>query len=163
MEFKDQILTLLDDLGISYRWEDHPAVFTVTESISHLQDKQPTKNLVLKDNTGSSVMVVMDGIARLDTKKIASEIGMKKLSFAKPEFLLETLGVTPGSVSVFGLLKESAKNMHVVLDSNILGSNEVGFHPNDNTASIFISGDSLEKIVTACGHTPHILDLSDQL
>ena len=161
VEFKDRVLSLLDELGIVYRWVDHPAVFTVSESMNQLEGKRPTKNLVLQDKTGRCVMVVMDGITRLDAKKISAELGVKKLTFAKPEMLMETLGVTPGSVSIFGLLNDSAKEMDVVLDSNILGPDEIGFHPNDNTASILIPGNSLEKIVVACGHTPHIMDLSN--
>ena len=161
MEFKDKVLNLLAELEIEYNWVDHPAVFTVSESMEHMDDKCPTKNLVLYDKVGRYIMVVMHGLTRLNTKKIATLLETKSLSFAKPEMLMEKLGVTPGSVSVFGLLNENAKEMEVVLDSNILGTDQIGFHPNDNTASIFFSGESLEKIVVACGHRPHIVDLSE--
>ncbi|MFN8015444.1 MAG: prolyl-tRNA synthetase associated domain-containing protein [Acidimicrobiia bacterium] len=158
---KETILHLLDNLGIKYRWEDHEAVFTVKESLALLDKQLPTKNLVLQDKTGRTIMVIMHGITRLDTKLISQELNTKKLNFAKPDVLMEKLGVTPGSVSVFGLLNDNNNDIEVILDSNILSDKEVGFHPNDNTASIFFKGSELKKIIEATGHDAIVMNLGN--
>lgn len=157
---KDKILCLLDELNIDYRYEEHEAVFTVEESLALLDKQLPTKSLLLQDKTQRTIMVIMHGLERLDTKSLALKLSTKKLNFAKPEILMKTLGVAPGSVSVFGLLRDEAHDIEVVLDSNIVIDEKVSFHPNDNTASIFFRGTELKRIVEATGHKPIIMDLS---
>jgi Ala-tRNA(Pro) deacylase len=161
MEDKQSILELLDELKIPYHWIEHPAVFTVAESSEHLTDKRPIKCLLLQEKgAGRKVLVIMAGEKRLDTKLIARELDTRKLQFADPGVLLSTMGVTPGAVSVFGLIHSDPADLEVVLDMYLLAESELGFHPNDNTATVFIPGGATTQIIEKLGHRYHVMDLT---
>lgn len=157
---KKNIIKLLDDLDIKYHWVDHPPVFTVAESLETI-DKTPIKNLLLQEkNHGRKILVVMAGDERLDAKLIREKLGTKKLQFANEQTLSETFGVKPGAVSVFGLLHEGAKGVEVVLDERVVHrGRELGFHPNDNTSTIFFSASQLEPIIKKLGHKYTLMKL----
>jgi Ala-tRNA(Pro) deacylase len=126
----------------------------------YIEDKMPIKNLLLYEKgSGRCILVIMAGNERLDTKLVTNRLGAKKLQFADKSTLKRTLGVEPGSVSVFGLLHEGASNVEVVLDERILKENELGFHPNDNTATLFIPGPALERIMQATGQKYQLIKL----
>ena len=155
-----EIVKLLTAIAIPYRRVEHPAVFTVEESKLHLEDKTPVKNLLLSEEKGDRlVLVIMSGDERLDTKTLANTLGCKKLQFAKSDVLLETLGVTPGSVSVFSVLNDTANKVEVVIDEKLVGEQEIGFHPNDNTITYFIPGHSIKTVLEIMNHTPRIMPL----
>jgi len=157
---KHKVLALLDELNIKYRWLAHPAVYTVAESMQYIKGKTPIKNLLLQEkNNGRKILVIMAGNERLDTKLIASKLGTKKLQFAGPETLEHTLGVAPGAVSVFGLLYDGSANVEVVIDNQLLKEKELGFHPNDNIATLFIPGAALVQIIQRTGHKYEALKL----
>ncbi len=145
---KEQIIELLEDLHIDYRWLDHAPVFTVTESLGLIEDKKPIKNLLLKDKGGRQFLVIMAGNERLNLKLLATQLDARKLQFADSDNLYETLGVQPGAVSVFGLLHPKSVDVKVVLDQAILQDDqEIGFHPNNNTATIFFKTRELKTII----------------
>lgn len=147
------IQNILDSLEIPYRVLLHPAVFTVEESTQHLSDKIPVKNLVLYEEKGTRVfLVIMAGLKRLDTKRLASALTAKKLRFASADMLLAVLGVTPGSVSLFNLYHSGSNNIEVVFDQELLDADELGFHPGANTATVFIPSASVETILKHTGH-----------
>lgn len=146
---KQSIIDLLDNLSVAYEVVQHEPVFTVSDTARVLPDKAPVKNLFLKDNHGDRLfLVVMNGLVRLDMKQLASDIGVKKLSFGNEPLLQKTLQATPGSVSLFGLLCDTENSVELIIDETIKNEERVGFHPNINTETIFISGESLEKITT---------------
>jgi Ala-tRNA(Pro) deacylase len=148
------IVQILDDLSVAYRVVHHQAVFTVAESSSVLAEKRAVKNLLVKEKgNGRKVLVVMDGHARLDLAALAEVLGTKKLSFASSDTLMRTLGVTPGSVSLFSLFYEGSSDVEVVIDESLLAEAELGFHPNDNTTTIFVPGAAVAQIVECANHT----------
>lgn len=139
------ILASLRELGINYRLLEHSPVFTVEESTAHLPNLYPVKNLLLYEEKGPRrVLVIMKGDDRLDTKQLAVDVGLKKLRFAKPEMLAEVLGVKPGSVSLFSVLSNTDPDLMVVLDNRLRHQAEIGFHPNDNSKTIVISGRDID-------------------
>ncbi|MBL8159081.1 prolyl-tRNA synthetase associated domain-containing protein [Candidatus Saccharibacteria bacterium] len=148
---KSRVLSLLDELAVPYRWVDHPAVFTVAESQAVLDEHLPVKNLLLCEQNGPRrILVVMAGERRLDLKALRGQLDSKKLQFAKPELLLASLGVTPGSVSLFSLLHEGAGEVELVVDERlVVHEGEVGFHPSDNTATIFFPAAKLRRVAEA--------------
>lgn len=158
---KSKIFNLLDDLGIKYEYLEHEPVFTVAESEQVIKDKTPVKNLVLMDEkTNELYMVICRGEIRLDLKNLANSIGTNRLVFAKPEVLKAKLGVTPGSVSIFSLLNNHHNDVTVLIDKEILTAKRLGFHPNDNTASIFIDGEDLEKILKNTKNSYKYIDIA---
>jgi Ala-tRNA(Pro) deacylase len=159
---KDEIFELLKELDIPYRYIEHKAVFTVEEAMGEIADKRPIKNLLLKEDKGERlVLVIMDGEQKLDAKSLAKTLGIKKLQFAKPEVLKKTFGVEPGAVSLFGILHDTAKRVEVVVDETLVIEPEIGFHPNENTSTIFVPGIAIEKIIQKTGHSYRIMKLYD--
>lgn len=113
---------------------------------------KPVKNLLLQDKGGQKYLVVMAGNERLDLKALKETLGARKLQFASDETLFGTFGVKPGAVSVFGMLHPGASNVKVVVDEALLADNdEISFHPNDNTASVFFAADKLEAVLQKIG------------
>lgn len=140
-----EIEKILTTIGIDYAVIQHPAVFTVAESMEHLPDAFPVKNLLLIEEKGERcVFVIMKGDERLNTKHLQQELDCKKLQFAKPGILMDRLGVEPGSASLFSLAHDGSAGVEVVIDKQLIDQKEVGFHPSINTQTIIIAGSDIE-------------------
>src|SRR6478609_7301336 len=132
----------LHELGIDYTRHEHPPVATVEEAEAHWAgiDATHCKNLFLRNQKGSRhYLVVLTASKRADLKAVADQIGDGKLSFASPERLMTHLGLTPGSVSPFGLIHDHAHAVRVVLDRDLGSSGRLAFHPNINTRTFTIA------------------------
>ena len=144
----------LDRLGIRYEVYEHPPVFTAGEAAEHWKDipAAAVKNLFLRNKKGDRHYLVVLGIAKqADLRRLVKIVGDDRLSFGSPERLMKHLGVTPGSVSPFGLLHDRAGAVTVVVDSDLRAAERLIFHPNDNTASLTISGPDLVRFLDAHG------------
>ena len=156
------VIEFLKRHKFDYRVVEHRAVFTVEESAGVLEEKVPTKCLLLKDiKSAKEFMVVMRGAKRLDMKLLAERLQAKKLQFVKPERVEELAGVKPGSVSVFGLLHEGAVGLTVVLDSVLFEEPELGFHPNVNTATVFMKTADVLRAINKMGFRPVMISLEE--
>ncbi len=148
----DKVLKFLDQLNIPYHNYEHPAVFTVAQS-TQLKTDIPgasTKNLFLRNQKKTSYyLVLILAEKRADLKFLAHNLHEDKLSFASPEDLKKILGLTPGSVSVFGLINCQDQNLKVVVDNDFWQYDQIGFHPNDNRATVVISTDDLKKFLAS--------------
>ena len=145
----------LAELGIAYRRFEHPPVATVEAAERHWTDIDAThcKNLFLRNQKGDRhYLVVLLASKRADLRALAVQIGDGKLSFASPERLRTHLGLTPGSVSPFGLINDVRHGVRVVLDRDVAGAERVGFHPNINTATLTISGADFRRFLEACAN-----------
>jgi Ala-tRNA(Pro) deacylase len=157
------LFAFLDTLDIDVRTKSHPPLFTVADSQSLRGeiDGGHTKNLFLKDKKGSYFLVTVHEDAEVDLKQIHHLIGASgRVSFGKPEALMELLGVVPGSVTVFGLINDGAGEVKVVLDSALMQNEIINAHPLTNEATTTIARDDLLKFVAATGHEPMILKVS---
>ena len=155
------LIKYLDNLGIKYKIHEHAAVFTVEES-KKLENKLPniayTKNLFLKDEAEKFYLVCVQADKRLNLKALKENLGAKKkLSFGTAYQLKEKLNLTPGAVSIFGMIY--AKDVILVIDEEIWRAEKVGFHPNINTATLELTHENLEKFVNSLKSRPLILDL----
>jgi Ala-tRNA(Pro) deacylase len=147
---KRPVFEALDRLGITYDTYEHPAVFTSEDADLHWSGigGTPVKNLFLRNKKGDREYLVILGIAkRADLKELVKIIGDDRFSFGSAERLMHTLGLTPGSVSPFGLLKENSQKVQVVVDADLRGAERLIFHPNINTASVTISFADLERFL----------------
>src|SRR5439155_15937397 len=111
-----------DDLGISLGRHEHPPVATVEEAEQHWAgiDATHCKNLFLRNQKGTRhYLVILKHTKKADLRAVADQIGDGKLSFASPERLMAHLGLTPGSVSPFGLIHERDRRVRVVSDSDL--------------------------------------------
>lgn len=159
----DDLFALLDTLGIGVTTKSHPPLFTVADSQSMRGEIEGghTKNLFLKDKKDSYFLVTVQEDAAVDLKQIHHLIGASsRVSFGKPEALMELLGVVPGSVSIFGLVNDGAGKVKVVLDSALMQNELINAHPLTNEATTTIARDDLLKFVAATGHEPVILKVS---
>ena len=116
------------------------------------------KNLFIKDKKDKIWLIVMPGDKRADLNRLEKCLGAPRFSFGKPELLLEVLGITPGSVTPFALINDAQKRVTVVLDDEMLRSEQVNFHPLHNAASTTIASADLVKFVKARGYEPIITD-----
>jgi Ala-tRNA(Pro) deacylase len=145
----------LAELGIAYERYEHPPVPTVEEAERHWAgiDATHCKNLFLRNQKGNRhYLVVLLHAKRADLKTVADQIGDGKLSFASPERLMTHLGLTPGSVSPFGLINDREHAVRVFLDRDLRSAPRVSFHPNINTRTLVISGDDFHRFLAACGN-----------
>lgn len=150
-----RVLKKLNALEIHYELEEHEAVFTIEAIIEHgLNAKGMIPvNLFLRDANGKRhFLVIHDGEIHTDLKKLREQIGCTRLSFGSDERLMKHLGLTKGSVSPFGLIHNTNHDVEVVIDASIKKQNILGFHPNTNTATVFISYDDFMKFIKDCGN-----------
>lgn len=150
MEQHAKVYEALDEMGIPYEVVEHPPVFTVEEGDHVVEglDGVQAKTLLLRGKKSKKYyMVIMEGRKRLDIKKLEQVLEEKNLHFCSPERLLEKTGLTPGSVSLFGLLNNEDHDINLCLDQKILSEERIMFHPNDNTKTLLISIDDMQKFV----------------
>jgi len=159
---RQDLLARLAELGIATTTLEHEAVFTVAES-SRLERELPgghTKNLFLKDKKDRLYLVVALGHAHIDLKGLHKALGSDRLSFGKPELLMEVLGVPAGSVTPFALINDKARRVTVILDADMMRHERLNFHPLENTATTNIAREDLLRFVSACGHAPRTMAVS---
>src|SRR4029077_14036579 len=152
---EQSVRSRLDELGIAYTRHEHPPVATVDEAADHWAgiDATHCKNLFLRNQKGNRhYLVVLTASKRADLRAIADQIGDGKLSFASPERLMTHLGLTPGSVSPFGLINDREHTVRVVLDRDFQSSTRLAFHPNINTATLTIAAADFHKYLDSCGN-----------
>ena len=120
----------------------------------------PVKNLFLRNKKGNRHYLVIVGVEkRVDLQQLVKIIGDDRLSFGSAERLMEKMGLTPGSVSPFGLLHEGSRDVQVIIDADLRGSEKLLFHPNINTASVTISFADLEKFLGTRGNRVRFLEI----
>ncbi|WP_137042596.1 prolyl-tRNA synthetase associated domain-containing protein [Pseudolabrys sp. FHR47] len=155
----DQLFALLDSLGIAHPTVSHPPLFTVEQSQS-LRGKIPgghTKNLFLRDKKQAVYLVTALEDADIDLKGLHRVLGASgRFSFGSSDLLLELLGVTPGSVTPFGAINDTAGRVIVVLDAPLMEHAIINAHPLTNTMTTSIAREDLVKFLEATGHTPRI-------
>lgn len=152
----------LKDNKIKYIEHKHPPVFTVEEHNKVLANTPKnilhTKSLFLKDNKNNFFLVSMYAEKRLNLKSLKEKLSAKKkLTFASAEQLKGHLNLTPGSVSIFGMIY--AKNVKLIVDKQVWDAPIAGFHPNINTATLEISHSDLEKFYNSLKCKKEILEL----
>jgi len=149
------VLDRLTELGIVFDRHVHPPVATVEAAIAHWTDIDAMhfKNLFLRNQKGDRhYLVVVEHAKPVDLKRLAEQIGDGKLSFASPERLQKYLGLTPGSVTPFGLINDPQHQVRVFLDAEIQQAPRVSFHPNINTATLVLSSSDLRRFLDASDH-----------
>lgn len=154
---------LLDSLGLEYRRVDHEHADTIEacEQVEGLLECKICKNLFLTNRQQTDFyLLVMPGEKPFKTKLLSKQIGSARLSFASPEHMEKYLDITPGSVSILGLMNDKSGAVRLLVDRDLLNEEYFGCHPCINTSSLRLkTADVLEKLLPAMGHEPSFVDL----
>ena len=160
-----RVYDLLDKLGIAYQRVDHEATMTMEacEEVDRILGDDTTicKNLFLCNRQETNFyLLLMPGDKPFKTKDLSAQINSARLSFAKPEYMEKYLDITPGSVSVLGLMNDSEKKVQLLIDEDVMKEPYIGCHPCINTSSLkFTTEDLTRKIIPALGHDPITVSL----
>ena len=154
---------LLDTLGIAYQRIDHEAAMTMEAcaAIDEALDATICKNLLLCNRQCTAFYLLMiPGSKTFKTSVLSKQIGSSRLSFAGAEYMERFLDITPGSVSVLGLMNDHDHQVQLLIDEDVLKGEYFGCHPCINTSSLRLkTSDLMEKIIPAMGHEPRIVSL----
>jgi len=159
---RDPIFAALQALDIAYQVFEHPAVNTAEDAAVFWRSipAVPVKNLFLRNKKGDRHYLVILGIEKqADLRQLVRVIGDDRLSFGSPERLQKYLGVTPGSVSPLGLIHDTTHAVRVIVDSDLRAAERLIVHPNDNTASLTISGTDFVRFLEERGNTVRWVNL----
>ena len=160
MRSRAEFLAFLDSIGVEHDTVDHPAVFRVGEG-EDVKAQIPgahTKNLFLKDAKDRLWLVSAEDKATIDLKRLHHVIGSARLSFGNAALMAETLVVTPGSVTAFGLINDPGRRVTFVLDRTLAEADRVNFHPLVNTATTGVSREGFARFLAAIGVEPLVVD-----
>ena len=159
---REDLFARLAGLGIETETHEHPPVFTVEEARRHCGHLPGghCKNLFFKDKNRGLWLVVTLNDRPVDIKATEKAIGSARLSFGKPDLLMEVLGVTPGAVTPFGLINDAGRRVTVVLDREMMGLDLLNYHPLGNDATTAIAPAGLARFIESCGHQPIVLDFA---
>ena len=154
---------LLDSLGVAYQRIDHEAAMTMEAcaAIDEVLDATICKNLLLCNRQCTAFYLLMiPGHKTFKTSVLSKQIGSSRLSFADAEYMERFLDITPGSVSVLGLMNDREHHVQLLIDEDVLKGEFFGCHPCINTSSLRLkTSDLVEKIIPAMGHEPRIVNL----
>lgn len=157
------VYDMLEQLGIPFTRVDHEAIATIEgcHAIDKVLGIALCKNLFLCNSQKTKFyLLMMPGEKRFVTKEFSRKIESPRLSFASPEFMEEYLDITPGSVSVMGLMNDKENKVQLVIDSDVLKEEYLGCHPCINTSSIRIkTQDLLDKFLPMVHHDYRVVDL----
>jgi Ala-tRNA(Pro) deacylase len=144
---------LLDELKIPFVRLDHSPLPTIEacQEIDSILETQVCKNLFLCNAQETSFyLLLLPGHKKFRTAILSKQIGSARLSFAEPEFMEKYLDITPGSVSVLGLMNDKNKKVHLLIDEDVLSHEYFACHPCINTSSLkFKTKDLLDKLLPA--------------
>ena len=157
------VYELLDELGISYERLDHEAAATIEDcyDIDKTLEIELCKNLFLCNSQKTVFyLLVMPGSKRFKTKELSNQIGSARLSFAGADEMVQLLNITPGAVSIMGLMNDHENKVNLLIDKDIYNQEYIGCHPCVNTASLKIdTSDVINKFLRHTGHEYTIVEL----
>lgn len=158
-------LEALDKLNIPYVRLSHPACASMEECacIVSPSGAKHCKNLFLTNKRGTEFyLLLLDHQKRFVTSRVSKLIGSTRLSFAGDDKLAEMLGLSPGSISVTGLINDMQRRVQPVIDADILKTEKMLIHPSVNTASLEVCTADVTAFIKALGYEPRIIEIDDR-
>ena len=155
---EQRVYSFLDSLNIEYKRVDHEPAMTMEacEDIDKALGAIMCKNLFLSNRQETAFyLLLIPADKPFKTKDLSAQLGVARLSFGKAEYMEEYLDITPGSLSVLGLMNDKENNVQLLIDEDIFSAEFIGVHPCVNTSSLSLSTKDLqEKIIPALNHLP---------
>ena len=159
---KEDIYNKLDKMGISYKIVEHGAVYTIEEALDKkIENKDKiVKNLFIRDDKKQNYyLLLVPSLKRVNLKELRKKINSRPLSFASIYDLEKYLVLKKGAVSPLGVFNDIKRIVKVIIDKEILSFGIVGVHPNDNTVSVFLKLEDLERIIKEHGNELEYLEI----
>lgn len=159
---RKKVIDTLESMNIKYDIIEHPAVYTIDEidELNYDTYNEVVKNLFVRDDKKTRYfLIVLPKSKKANLKEIRNKLSSRRLSFASEEDLKKYMGLNKGSVSPFGILNDTDCRVEVVMDESILSFKRVGVHPNDNTATVWISPKDLESIIKDHGNSIRYINI----
>ena len=164
MNKRKKVLEILDGLNISYEIHEHPPVPTVEEALPYWNQIKAThcKNLFFRNHKGNRhYLVILRHDRLLNIRDLEQRLKQGKISFASPQRMEKYLGLSGGSVSVFGLINDAENHVHLFLDEALEKADKITFHPNENTSTLVISRSSFLAFLQWSGNSYEFIKLYD--
>ena len=152
MMSKDEIYNYLLEKKIWYKILEHQAVYT-------MKDLKKVELLDLKGEAKNLFLIVVKGDKRVDLKQFRKNNNLRSLSFASEKYLLDIIGLKPGTVSPLGILNDKMKRVIVYIDKYFIDNNIILVHPNDNTATVWLKTEDLVDIIKNHGNSVNIVEI----
>lgn len=166
LEKEIRVYDFLDSLSISYQRVDHEALMTIEacRDVDQILNAAICKNLFLCNRQETSFyLLLLPGDKKFKTKEVSSQLGVARLSFANETYMEKFLDITPGSVSILGLMNDKENHVQLLIDEDLLTEPYIGCHPCINTSSLKIAmKDMMEKIIPAMKHKPIFVKLGQE-
>lgn len=157
-----QVKNKLSELSIPFEMVEHPPTFTTEQADSYIEgiDGVRTKSLFLTNKKKTAYyLLIMDDKKQLDMDAFKEKVAANRIKFCSEASLMEKMGVTPGTVSIFGLMNNIDKDIQLYIDKDIIDEPRMSFHPNDNTKTIFIDTQDMMTFIENIGYTVHIISI----
>jgi len=158
-----RVYDFLDKLGISYQRVDHEAAMTMEAcaAVDEVLEATMCKNLLLCNRQCTDFyLLLLPGDKVFKTKELSKQIGSSRLSFADGSYMEQYLDITPGSLSVLGLMNDKDHHVTLLIDEDLLHGKYIGMHPCINTSSLrLLTADLMNIVIPAMGHPPRMVTL----
>ena len=158
----ETVLNFLNKHNIRYKIWEHPPLPTIEIAIDYWKEMPGThcKNLFFRNHKGDQhYLVIFECSKQLNIKDLETKLNQGKLTFASPKRMEKYLGVTPGSVTPFGLINDIDHHVILFIDNDLENTPEISFHPNDNRASVVINGKDFFKFLSICNNKYHFINV----
>ncbi len=164
MKHREQVIKLLQELEIPFEIHEHPPAPTVEDALPYWNriDATHCKNLFFRNHKGNRhYLVILKHEYELNIRDLEKRLKQGKISFASSKRMERFLGLSAGSVSVFGLMNDHENHVHLFLDAELQAARNISFHPNENTATVVISFESLIRFLDWSGNSYEFITLYD--
>jgi len=164
MRGQQALYEYLKNLNIPFEYYEHPPIATIEEAKIHWRNYNSgrCKNIFFRNHKGNRhYLVILEHLRQLNIRDLELRLKQGKLTFASDQRLFKYLGVQPGSVSPFGLINDKENHVHLFIDRKLQNENRLAFHPNDNTATLVISGSDFLRFLNDTGNSYEFINLYD--
>jgi Ala-tRNA(Pro) deacylase len=164
MRGQPELYELLGKLSIVFEYHEHPPLATIEDAKIHWKDLDSgrCKNIFLRNHKGDRhYLIILEHLSQLNIHDLEKKLKQGKLSFASDQRLMKYLGLSPGSVSPFGLINDKEHHVHLFIDEKLNEFDRLSFHPNINTASLVIKKDDFIRFLNAMGNSYEFIKLYD--
>jgi Ala-tRNA(Pro) deacylase len=162
---REAVIQYLEEHQIPFEIYEHPPVPTVEEALPYWKDIDAAhcKNLFFRNHKGNRhYLVILDHRRQLNIRELEQKLKQGKISFASPERMEKYLGLSGGSVSVFGIINDHENHVHLFIDSVLQSAEHISFHPNENDATLVISFSSFLRFLESSGNTWEFMALYEE-